>query len=226
MGLSQQRLAHIAGVSRRHLAALEKGANVSVAVLYRIASALNLTQVSIGEVTLESRPRGTGSRTGSAYRAITRAQELLSDAARIVEAAGPEDVVADRPAADSGREVDVPVLTEFRPGRPLVPKQMQTVRMPAAAIRPGQFVVRLRGRPLKAEKIEDGDLLVVEPRVTGSVSANELVIAIVGGVLRIQRWSEEGSLSGPGEADQDLVVVGVVRRVIPAPRRDNSRSSS
>jgi transcriptional regulator with XRE-family HTH domain len=40
VGITQARLARSAGVSRRHLAALEKGANISVNVLVRVAQAL------------------------------------------------------------------------------------------------------------------------------------------------------------------------------------------
>lgn len=41
-GLTQARLARIAGVSRRHLAALEKGANVSLLVLKRVSDVLDV----------------------------------------------------------------------------------------------------------------------------------------------------------------------------------------
>src|SRR5687768_15035125 len=44
-GFTQARLAKMAGVSRRHLAALEKGANVSVSILQRVAVVLELTEI-------------------------------------------------------------------------------------------------------------------------------------------------------------------------------------
>src|ERR1043166_5058179 len=53
-GLTQARLARLAGVSRRHLAALEKGANVSVLVLNKVAAVLELTEIDLGEVTLKT----------------------------------------------------------------------------------------------------------------------------------------------------------------------------
>ncbi len=46
--LTQARLARLAGVSRRHLGALEKGANVSVSILQRVAQVLELTDIQIG----------------------------------------------------------------------------------------------------------------------------------------------------------------------------------
>ncbi|MCU1347137.1 MAG: LexA repressor [Acidobacteria bacterium] len=57
-GLTQARLARLAGVSRRHLAALEKGANVSVAVLRKVAGVLELREIALG--TLSIRPEGDG----------------------------------------------------------------------------------------------------------------------------------------------------------------------
>src|SRR5512134_13186 len=52
--LTQARLAKLAGVSRRHLAALEKGANVSVNILQRVAQVLELTEIQIGDLSLRS----------------------------------------------------------------------------------------------------------------------------------------------------------------------------
>src|SRR5205085_8727164 len=53
-GLTQAKLARLAGVSRRHLAALEKGANVSVLVLRKVASVLDLTEIQLGTITLRT----------------------------------------------------------------------------------------------------------------------------------------------------------------------------
>src|SRR6185369_2008169 len=44
-GLTQARLAKMAGVSRRHLAALEKGANVSILVLRKVTAVLELNEI-------------------------------------------------------------------------------------------------------------------------------------------------------------------------------------
>src|SRR5881227_2934660 len=58
-GLTQAKLARLASVSRRHLAALEKGANVSILVLKKVASVLDLHEIDLGGLSL--RPSG-GSR--------------------------------------------------------------------------------------------------------------------------------------------------------------------
>jgi transcriptional regulator with XRE-family HTH domain len=53
-GFTQARLARLAGVSRRHLAALEKGANVSILVLRKVASVLDLAEINLGELTIQT----------------------------------------------------------------------------------------------------------------------------------------------------------------------------
>jgi transcriptional regulator with XRE-family HTH domain len=53
-GFTQARLARLAGVSRRHLAALEKGANVSINVLQKVASVLDLSEINLGELTVQT----------------------------------------------------------------------------------------------------------------------------------------------------------------------------
>src|SRR4051812_33371447 len=57
-GLTQAKLARLAGVSRRHLAALEKGANVSVLVLKKVASVLDLTEIQLGGLSLRASDGG------------------------------------------------------------------------------------------------------------------------------------------------------------------------
>lgn len=53
-GFTQARLARLAGVSRRHLAALEKGANVSINVLQKVASVLDLSEINLGELKVQT----------------------------------------------------------------------------------------------------------------------------------------------------------------------------
>ncbi len=48
-GLSQARLADLAGISRRHLASLETGANVSVEVLTAVTRVLGITDIDLGD---------------------------------------------------------------------------------------------------------------------------------------------------------------------------------
>src|SRR5260221_5410269 len=53
-GLTQAKLARLAGVSRRHLAALEKRANVAVDVLPKVAVVLDLTEIDLGGISLRT----------------------------------------------------------------------------------------------------------------------------------------------------------------------------
>src|SRR5947208_3533339 len=55
-GLTQAKLARLAGVSRRHLAALEKGANVSIAVLRKVANVLELNEIDLGGLSVRTAP--------------------------------------------------------------------------------------------------------------------------------------------------------------------------
>jgi transcriptional regulator with XRE-family HTH domain len=52
--LSQERLAKLAGVSRRQLSLLEDGRNVSILFLIKIAKALELTEIPIGDLRLHA----------------------------------------------------------------------------------------------------------------------------------------------------------------------------
>src|SRR6267378_4137492 len=71
-GLTQARLARLAGVSRRHLSALEKGANVSVLVLRKVASVLELTEIHLGTLALHS--------TGAAAMSLPLLTDTIRDA--------------------------------------------------------------------------------------------------------------------------------------------------
>jgi transcriptional regulator with XRE-family HTH domain len=54
-GLTQERLAHDAGVSLRHLVAVEQGANISVGLLLKLATYLGIRELEVGQVTLTFR---------------------------------------------------------------------------------------------------------------------------------------------------------------------------
>src|SRR5438105_9514448 len=91
-GLTQARLARLAGVSRRHLAALEKGANVSVSVVKKVASVLELTEIHLGGLNIRMSP-GDNSGFNVALLADTlrearvdadRAQSLLARAEGLI----------------------------------------------------------------------------------------------------------------------------------------------
>lgn len=86
--LTQAKLARLAGVSRRHLAALEKGANVSVLVLKKVASVLDLTEIPLGGLSLHSgkdpnehvNMRILAETIREAHADAQRAQSLLAEA--------------------------------------------------------------------------------------------------------------------------------------------------
>jgi transcriptional regulator with XRE-family HTH domain len=96
-GLTQARLARLAGVSRRHLAALEKGANISLLVLRKVASVLELREIPLGDVALlpdsQPAPFNVALLTDTLREARTgarRVEAILSRAEGIASGDGPE----------------------------------------------------------------------------------------------------------------------------------------
>src|ERR1700760_1793277 len=92
-GLTQARLARLADVSRRHLAALEKGANVSINVLQKVAAVLELDEINLGELTVQT-PHSSSNAVNMPLLADTireahadafRAQSLLARAETILD---------------------------------------------------------------------------------------------------------------------------------------------
>jgi transcriptional regulator with XRE-family HTH domain len=213
-GLTQARLARLAGVSRRHLAALEKGANVSVLVLKKVASVLELTDIDLGDVTLHaSRPTAPAinlpllaETLHEAHTEALRTQALLARAEGLfgeekklgVVAHFPKlaprvlDVTPRRGAAVADTDVNVAQLaisadlTQGEPVREL--SEGETIAIPAPLIDKGEIVFRARGDELREVGIEDGDLLVIELRTKGRAATGELVLGKVGEDVYVGRW--------------------------------------
>jgi transcriptional regulator with XRE-family HTH domain len=120
-GLTQARLARLADVSRRHLAALEKGANVSMLVLEKVASVLELTDIQLDSFSIHR----TGAQAfnlplladslrearASARRAetmIARAEGIISgDAGKAIPAEAPPKGLSARFPPLPARRLDV-----------------------------------------------------------------------------------------------------------------------
>src|ERR1051326_6327013 len=203
-GLTQARLARLAGVSRRHLAALEKGANVSVLVLKKVASVLELTDIDLGDVTLHTtRPAATlhGAPPGAlrAQALVARAEGLFGEEKKLgVVAHFPKlvprvlDVTPRRGAAVADIDANVAQLAisaDVKQGEPVHDlSEGETVALPAPLIDKGEIVFRARGEELRGVGIDDGDLLVIELRTKGRAATGELVLGKVGEDVYIGRW--------------------------------------
>ena len=217
-GLTQARLAKLAGVSRRHLAALEKGANVSVNVLRKVAAVLQLAEIKLGELTV--RAAGSSSTTVNmpvlaetireAHAGTVRAQLLLSRAQSILgepeDATVPAGVVrfpkmqplriegqtrrrSGTALADRKSESRVPIAGEIRQGEAVVELSgEESAPLPSSLIEEGEKVFRARGDRLRAMGIEDGDLLIAELRQSGRAASGELVIVKAGQLLFVGHW--------------------------------------
>lgn len=212
-GLTQARLARLAGVSRRHLAALEKGANVSVLVLKKVASVLELTSIDLGDVTLNTtRPAAPAinlpllaETLHEAHTEALRTQALLARAEglfgeekklgvvahfpklvpRVLDVAPKRGAVADNDVNVARLAISADV-TQGEPVRELT--EGETVAIPAPLIDKGEIVFRARGEAMRDVGIEDGDLLVIELRTKGRAATGELVLGKVGEDVYIGRW--------------------------------------
>jgi transcriptional regulator with XRE-family HTH domain len=214
--LTQARLAKMAGVSRRHLAALEKGANVSINILQRVATVLDLTEIHIGDLSLKSHDGGVNvpllteairearAETERSQAILARAENLLgidNPASRFggAEAKFPlmpvRKVTAPRSSGngevlrDGGTEwVELETAGEIRHGQPIDEEAKEAVAVPKSIVEHGEIVFRARGNDLRDQGIEDGDLLVVELRPRGRAATGELVIGKIGRQVYIGRW--------------------------------------
>ena len=77
--LTQAHLARLADVSRRHLAALERGANVSVLVVVKVARALQVSQLPLGNIVLTGAPTAVP-RISDALDALSEIERLTAQA--------------------------------------------------------------------------------------------------------------------------------------------------
>jgi len=217
-GLTQARLARLADVSRRHLAALEKGANVSINVLQKVAAVLDLSEINLGELTVQT-PHSSSNAVNMPLLADTireahadafRAQSLLARAETILDTNGDghakSGLVAHFPkmpplridlrrrrggmgaVADKGGAAGVPIAGEIRQGEAVVELSGETAPLPGSVVEKGEVVFRARGDKMREQGIDDGDLLVVELRPTGRAATGELVVGKVGELLYVGRW--------------------------------------
>ena len=214
--LTQARLAKLAGVSRRHLAALEKGANVSVNILQRVATVLDLTEIQIGDLSLRS---GDSERINfplvtdairEARAEAERAQVILARAENLLGgSSGPRvhssfpimpvrRIESQRiPSADQIQErpdwMEIEVAGEIRHGYPIDETKKETVAVPKSLVEEGEIVFRARGDSMHDQGIQDGDLLIVELRPRGRAANGELVIGRIGKQVFVGRfWQKHG----------------------------------
>src|ERR1700682_4422908 len=242
-GLTQAKLARLAGVSRRHLAALEKGANVSVNVLRKVASVLDLTEIDLGGVAIRT---NGGIEPGVNVHLLAdtlrearvdanRAQTLLARAEGLL-GSGEGAVVIDFPrttirhidlsspdaVADGEEATQVKLSGEIRNGETIDESAGGTMlSLPASVIEGDELLFRVRGDALRTLDIEDGDLLVVELRPKGRAPSGDLVIAKIGTLAYVGRWWQKHGrravVTNPmaeGTMDKNLKVVAAVNLVI------------
>ncbi|HKR64780.1 MAG TPA: helix-turn-helix domain-containing protein [Thermoanaerobaculia bacterium] len=240
-GLTQARLAKLAGVSRRHLAALEKGANVSVNILQRVAAVLELTEIQLGPLALRNGEKDNlpvnmpllSDTIREARVEAERAQHILARAEHLLGArsedggAPPIDMQFPRmpirrlepPHLGNGESlrdradyVEVETAGEIRHGEPVNESKKEKVAIPRAMYEQGEIVFRARGANLRDQGIEDGDLLIVELRPRGRASNGELVIGKIGRQVFVGRWWQKHGKKALMSNGLSEVTVGRVTR--------------
>jgi transcriptional regulator with XRE-family HTH domain len=238
-GLTQAKLARLAGVSRRHLAALEKGANVSVAVLKKVAAVLDLQEIQLGELSLRSTKVGDDTLNIAVIADAIR--EARADSARtetlLAHAENLLTGTANRPFAGvkfpklpvrrirtaSGRGArihdragwsEVKTAGELRQGEPIDESKIESVSVPGSLLEKGEIVFRARGENLADQGIEDGDLLIVQLRQKGRAATGELAIGKIGENCFVGRWWEKNGRKALMSDGLSEVTVGRSKRVL------------
>ena len=240
-GLTQARLAKMAGVSRRHLAALEKGANVSVNILQRVAAVLDLAEIQLGSLSLrapEKRSLNVPLLTDTIREIRADAERANAKLARVEGILGsattaPGEIVhafprlparhldaPASPATDAVRErpdgLEVETAGEIRQGHSINESARETVSLPRNLVDDGEIVFRVRGDGLGDLGIEDGDLLVVEPRPRGRAATGELVVGRIGKQVWIGRWWQKHGQKGLMSNGLSEVTTGRSLKVVAA----------
>lgn len=214
--LTQARLARLAGVSRRHLAALEKGANVSVAVLRKVATVLELAEIQLGDLSIravDGDPHGVNvplltDTIREARADAMKAQATLARAEDLLGRNGGElpeletkfptmpirriELPRTTATADVLRErpdwSEVKLAGEIRQGEPIDDSKNETIALPGNLLDKDEIVFRAVGDALRDQGIENGDLLIVELRPRGRAATGELVIGRIGRNVYVGRW--------------------------------------
>lgn len=238
-GLTQAKLARQAGVSRRHLAALEKGANVSVLVLRKVAAVLELTEIHLGELSLRTPEsdrssvnipllgeaiREARAETLRAQSFLSRAEELLrGNGTTVGEPTSPLDgsrfVFPPMPVLrlgaalrESANPIEVRTSGALRQGEPIDESKQEPVIVPASLLDKGEILLRADGDSLQSLGIEDGDLLIVDLRPRGRSANGELVIARIGTAVFVGRWWQKHGLKALMSDGLTEIATGKPRR--------------
>jgi transcriptional regulator with XRE-family HTH domain len=235
-GLTQARLARMAGVSRRHLAALEKGANVSILVLKKVAAVLELTEIQLGgglsvragDDAVVNVPLLTDTLREARLGAV-RAGMMIDRAESLLSGGEPTpSILADAPmhpmsshlpgapiwrlGPGSMREgedwMEVRTSGTVHQGQPVDELRREMVVIPARSLEKGEIVFRANGENMAAIGIHDGDLLIAENRPRGRANTAELVIARSGKNVWVGRWWAKNGQKGLVDDERNPIETG------------------
>jgi len=120
--------------------------------------------------------------------------------------------------------IEVPLLGFVQAGQPVdLCEQQETVRIPADMVRKNTYALRVRGHSMIDDNIQEGDIIVIEKRV--SAENGQTVVAMINGehvTLKKFYIERDGIRLQPANPEmapiilknQDVQILGIVTGVI------------
>ncbi len=120
--------------------------------------------------------------------------------------------------------VDMALLGYVSAGRPVeTPEEQETVRVPSYMTRKASYALRVRGHSMIDDQIQDGDIIIIEPRQTAE--NGETVVALINGQqVTLKRFYVEAQgvrlqPANPEMAplylrDEEIEILGIVSGVV------------
>jgi SOS-response transcriptional repressor LexA/DNA-binding XRE family transcriptional regulator len=222
-GLSQDGLATLAKVSRKQVSLVENGANVSVDFLEKVVRALEMRELPLGGVKLRipGQPDVDASEVKLLVDLAHQAVSALRDRFTVVYDAPATSqrlrlVANDAPQAPDIFTMDLPENAPFRVAavEELLDGEMVAVDGYVAAgpngldytprgdnvylprhLLPGkgEKVLIAKGDSMVDVGIQDGDIVVVQPRRGGVAARGEIIIAWYNGGIVVKEWWRDRS---------------------------------
>jgi len=120
--------------------------------------------------------------------------------------------------------VEVPLFGEVSAGQPIdVVEERESVRVPRHMVRKNSYALRVRGHSMVDDQIQDGDIILVEPRQTAE--NGEIVVALINGEqVTLKRFyvEQDGIRLQPANLEmapihlrhEEIQILGIVSGVV------------
>ena len=212
-GWSREDLASAAHITRNFVLNIERGDNVSIDVLQRVAAALSIQELPLGSARLRF---GDGDAKGlTASQLASRIESDAADLRRALSSSEARNVVSMKPRTRQNEQppdllsapgspfrppqrhlvdddwIDVVIEGRVAAGPPIDYEEREIARVPPdEAPEAGWHVLEAWGDSMVDFGIESGDLVYVEPRRGGVAATGEVVIGWLNDGLVIKEWEQ------------------------------------